>query len=69
VVEQDDLGVSVGDVITMSGATVPKDLEGKFFRVEAINEGTVTLSWPCLDAEMTQPYHPPRPSKRKHRNS
>ena len=57
--------MKVGDVISLHAHwSVPPDLVGKFFRVETIGEdGTVKLSWPCLDPELNQPYHPVRPQR------
>jgi hypothetical protein len=58
----DDAGsmVRVGDIISVSGPTVPPDLVGKFFRVTAVEPGAVTLSLPYLDAACQHRYHPER---------
>ena len=54
----DDL--HIGDVIQVTGDTVPLDLVDKYFRVLRIDPETarVTLSPPCSDAAMRHPYRP-----------
>jgi hypothetical protein len=48
----------VGDIISMPGPhpTLPKELERKYFRVEAVDERGVKLSRPYVDAKCTIPY-------------
>ena len=48
----------VGDIISMPGPhpTLPKELERKYFRVEAVDERGVKLSRPYVDAQCTIPY-------------
>lgn len=56
----------VGDVIQIHrGPGVSRDLEDKWFRVEAIEpDGSVRLSLPYLDQALTQRYHATRPPRR-----
>ena len=50
-----------GDVITLGAHwSVPKELEGKFFRVESVN-GEIKLSMPYEDVACTRRYHPTPP--------
>ena len=46
----------VGDVIRVTGNSVPKALWKCWFKVEAIEGGNVKLSRPYIDAELTQPF-------------
>lgn len=49
--------MKVGDVISIGPhRSVPKNLEHKFFRVEAVEPHAVRLSRPYLDAKLTIPY-------------
>jgi hypothetical protein len=54
----------VGDVITVKGTGVPKELEDKFFRVES-DEMPIRLSRPYEDQACTRPYHPIDPRTRR----
>jgi hypothetical protein len=49
---------AVGDVISVKGSGVPKELEGKFFRVEGFEaDGSVRLSKPYSDQACTVRYY------------
>ena len=49
---------NVGDIIQTATPhqTLPRELEGKFFRVEAVDERGVKLSRPYIDKDCTVPY-------------
>lgn len=55
----------VGDIISAKSygpiPMMPKELEGRYFRVESVDEGCVKLSRPYVDAACTIPFHPKRP--------
>ena len=53
----------VGDVISMPSPhwSLPKELEGRYFRVEVVSEHGVKMSRPYTDAECTVPYQPKPP--------
>ncbi len=55
----------VGDIISLGPhRTVPPELVGKFFRIEAISDdGCVTLSKPYEDEALTKRYHAKRSAK------
>jgi hypothetical protein len=46
-----------GDVFQLNDGNAPEILYGKYFRVEkAKRDGTIELSQPFLDAELTKPF-------------
>jgi hypothetical protein len=50
-------GLKIGDVFTISPhPSVPKDLEGKYFRCEGFKNGNIQLSEPYWDKELTRVY-------------
>ena len=53
----DEPDFKVGDVISMRGAGVPRELEDKFFRVEDITEEGPRLSPPFEDQQCTRRYY------------
>ncbi len=46
----------VGDVIRVTGNTVPKALWKCWFRVESVTGGRIGLSRPYIDKDLTRPF-------------
>jgi hypothetical protein len=53
-----DADLRKGDVIQVSGPSVPAELVGKYYKVLDVHaDGTVALSRPFNDAALSHPFH------------
>lgn len=52
--------LEVGDKINVKGASVPMELEDKYFIVLDASNESIKLSEPYIDADCTKPWKPKR---------